>query len=48
MFMRGEVYKIESIDGRVECPTCHTVIDSKDLDSYELLDVDDSYYGDIL
>ena len=50
MFMgEGEVYKIESIDGRVECPACHIIIDSsKDLDSYEFLDVDDSYYGDIL
>jgi len=30
------VYKIEAIDGRVECPVCHTNIDSGDYDSYEL------------
>jgi len=40
MFMRGEVYRIESINGRVECPACHTIIDSTDYDRYELLDID--------
>jgi C4-type Zn-finger protein len=35
------------MDGRVECPACHTIIDSGDYDSYELLDVDSSYCGDI-
>ena len=48
MFMREErVYRGESMDGRVECPVCHTIIDSEDSESYELLDIDDSYYGDI-
>jgi len=41
-------YRVEAIDGRVECPVCHTNIDSEDFESYEFLDVDDSYYGDIL
>ena len=40
-------YRIEAIDGRVECPACHTIIDSRDYDSYKLLDIDDGYYGDI-
>jgi len=40
-------YRIEAVDGRVECLACHTIIDSRDYDSYELLDIDDSYYGDI-
>ena len=28
------------MDGRVECPACHTIIDSEDFESYELLDID--------
>jgi len=40
-------YRVEAIDGRVECPVCHVIIDSEDFESYELLDVDDGCYGDI-
>jgi len=40
MFMRGEVYRVESMDGRVECPACHIIIDSEDFENYELLDID--------
>jgi len=47
MVGRGRVYRVEAIDGRVECPVCHTIIDSGDYDRYELLDIDYSYYGDI-
>jgi len=48
MFMgEGRVYRVESMDGRVECPVCHTIIDSRDYDSYELLDIDSSYCGGI-
>ena len=41
------VYRIEAVDGRVECPVCHANIDSEDFESYEFLDINDSYYGDI-
>jgi hypothetical protein len=45
---RGEdVYWIEARDGRVECSQCHAVIDVEDFESYELIDIDGSYYGDI-
>ena len=33
------VYRVEAINGRVECPVCHTTIDSRDYDSYEFLDI---------
>jgi len=36
MVGEGRVYRIEAIDGRVECPVCHTIIDSEDFESYEL------------
>jgi len=45
--MGEEIYRVESIDGKVECPVCHTIIDSGDYDSYELLDVDGSCRGNI-
>jgi predicted PP-loop superfamily ATPase len=41
------VYKVEPMDGRVECPRCHAVIDGEDFESYELIDVDGSCCGDI-
>jgi len=47
MVGEGGVYRVEVIDGRVERLVCHTIIDSGDYDSYELLDIDDSYCGDI-
>jgi len=43
----GRVYRVESMDGRVEHSVCHTIIDSEDFESYEFLDADYSYYGDI-
>ncbi len=39
--------QVKAMDGRVECPVCHATIDSEDYDSYELLEVDGSCYGDI-
>jgi len=41
--MREEgVYRVEAIDGRVECPVCHAIMDLEDYDSYELIEVDGS------
>jgi len=40
MVGEGRVYRVEAIDGRVECPVCHTIIDSEDFESYEFLDID--------
>jgi predicted PP-loop superfamily ATPase len=47
MVMGEDVYWVESRDGRVECPRCHSVIDSEDLNNYELIDVDGTCRGDI-
>ena len=40
-------YRVESIDGRVEDPVCHTIIDPEEYDSYEFMEVDGSCCGDI-
>jgi DNA-directed RNA polymerase subunit RPC12/RpoP len=47
MVMGEGVYWIESRDGRVECPRCHSLIDSEDFESYELVEVDGTCRGDI-
>jgi len=36
MVMVGEGYRVKAMDGRVECPVCHAIIDSEDYDSYDL------------
>jgi len=47
MVMVGEGYRVKAMDGRVEYPVCHAIIDSEDYDSYELVEVDGSCCGDI-
>jgi len=41
-YERRGVYRVEAIDGRVECPVCHAIMDLEDYDSYELIEVDGS------
>ena len=47
MVMVGEGYRVKAVDGRVECPLCHAIIDAEDYNSYELVEVDGSCCGDI-
>jgi hypothetical protein len=47
MNMGEDAYWVESRDGMVERPRCHAVIDSGDLNNYELIDIDGTCRGDI-
>jgi len=38
MNMGQGVYWVEVRDGRVECPRCHSIIDVKNFNNYELID----------
>ncbi|MCL7384431.1 MAG: hypothetical protein LZ172_07645 [Thaumarchaeota archaeon] len=45
MVMREDAYWVEARDGRVKRPRCHSVIDSEDFNSYELIDIVGSCCG---
>jgi phage FluMu protein Com len=47
MNMGEDVYWVEAMDGKVECPRCHSIIDSENFNGYELIEVDRPCRGEI-